>query len=267
MIDLLANLLVGTAGGPSRPGEALDLARTAAEHGTEMLVCAPPLEGPLGPALDARDRAVAELRDQVGEAGIGLGVLAGSVLTLEQLGEADDDELRRASIGLNGRWVAARLPSLGWPIRLTEVMDGLEVREFGVVLVEPELSDSVQRSPDRLRDLVGRGALVMIGARSLMSEHGPRVRWTAANLLRGAQVHLVGSGGGTTDSPPRLDDGMDEVKIILRRPPEALTWFVDTGPSAVLSGGAVRPPKITQHRGRREDAPSGPAAPPRPFGG
>lgn len=267
MIDLLANLLPESPGGPSRADGATAAARVAAEHGTTMLVCAPDVDGPLGKALDERDQGVAALRAQVGDAGIELAILPGAVLTLDQLGRATDDELERASIGSNGRWVAVRLPERGWPLRLTDIMDGLEVRDFGIVLVEPERCDSVQRSPDRLRDLVGRGALVMIGTRSLMSEHGPRVRWTAANLLRGAVVHLIGSGGGADDNPPRLDDGLAEVEIILRRPPEQLAWFVDGGPSAVLAGGAVRPPKITQHRGRRADGPQGPDGPPRPFGG
>ncbi len=247
MIDLFADLL-----GPlrsRRPDDAVALARLAVASGTQTLVCCPPAETGLSQALDTRDAGVEALGNLLVEHGVGLDVLPGIILELDQVIKASDDELRRASLGANGRWVLVRLPERGWPLRLPDLIDGLDVRGFGLIIAEPERSDSLQRSPDRLREIVGRGALVLVSARSLKAEHGPRVRWAAANLLRGGMVHLLGSGGDSADRPPVMDDGLAEAAVTLRREAEELAWLVQDGPAAVLAGGPVRPPRISLHRG------------------
>jgi tyrosine-protein phosphatase YwqE len=156
--------------------------------------------------------------------------------------------------------VLLRLPERGWPLRLPDLLDGLDMRGFGLILAEPERCDSLQRSPDRLREIVGRGALVLTSARSLKAEHGPRVRWTAANLLRGGLVHLMGSGGDSLDRPPVMDDGLAEAAVTLKREPDQITWLVQDGPAAVLAGGAVRAPRISLHRGNPGAEPPAPPA-------
>ena len=247
MIDLFADLLAPLRA--RRPDEAVTLAHLAVAAGTQTLVCCPPIDTGLAQALDTRDAGIEALRKLLSEGGVALDVLPGAVLDIDQVIKASDDELRRASLGGNGRWVLMRLPERGWPLRLPDLLDGLDVRGFGLIIAEPERCDSLQRSPDRLREIVGRGALVLTSARSLKAEHGPRVRWAAANLLRGGLVHLLGSGGDSLDRPPVMDDGLAEAGVTLKREVDELSWLVQDGPAAVLTGGAVRPPRISLHRG------------------
>ena len=54
-------------------------------------------------------------------------------------------------------WPLLELPFHGWPFSLPETLYGPRVRGFRAVLAHPERAGSVQFSPDRLRDVVGRG--------------------------------------------------------------------------------------------------------------
>jgi tyrosine-protein phosphatase YwqE len=256
MIDLHAPILdlsrnADDPAATDRVGESTAL-------GATTLVCTPTLSGHPDSWFAQRDAAVEGLRQRSGA-----NILAGALIDLDVLPRLGDEALRRASLAGNGRWVLVSLPEDGWPVDLGAIIDALDIRGFGVVLAAPELNESVQRSAGRLRDAIGRGALVLVSARSLTGGHGPRVRWTAANLLRNGMVHAIG-GGGDVDNAPQLLEGVMAAAKTLRRELRELSYLVQAGPEEILAGGAVRPPRITPLRRMRPgDEPSDrPGSPP-----
>ena len=94
------------------------------------------------------------------------GVLPGAEIALSYLPELDDEELRLASVG-GRRWLLVEMPfqggRCGWP----HGPGHLEIRGYGVILAHPERAEAVQRAPDRMRDIMGRGPLVQVTAGSL----------------------------------------------------------------------------------------------------
>ena len=251
MIDLHAPIL--DLGRPAGGANADLWVEASMTRGATTVVCTPTMVGHPEEWLTARDRVVREL-DALRVADI----RPGALIDLEMLPRLGDDVLRRLSLGGNGRWVLVSLPAVGWPIELGTLIDALDIRGFGVILAEPELNESVQRSAGRLRDPVGRGALVLVSARSLTLGNGRRVRWTAANLLRNGMVHAIG-GGGSVDHAPQLLEGVVAAATVLRREPRELSWLVQDGPEQVLAGGPVRAPKITVLRRSRPTGESPPA--------
>ncbi|MGD9695418.1 MAG: hypothetical protein AB7V42_07150 [Thermoleophilia bacterium] len=240
MIDLLANPLPATGSGSRGDARALAAARDAEDAGVTMMVCAPPLAAMAPADVHA---AVERLAGALGRAGSGLRLAAASVVPVEGLARLGDDDLRAASLDGAGRWLLLRLPERGWPLSLPSALADLEIRGYRAIVAGPERADAVQRSPDRLREAVGRGALVLITAAALSGADGPAPQRTATALIRGASAHLIGS-GASAPGAPGLADGLAVAARAAGVYPEALSWMVDAGPEAILEGRPVRPPRL-----------------------
>jgi protein-tyrosine phosphatase len=190
--------------------------------------------------------AVAEAQAAVDAAGIDVRLVAGGEIALPYLERLDDEALRLASIGGAGHWLMLEMPFHGWPVDLPRIMDGLERRGYSVILAHPERADAVQRQPDRMRDIVGRGALVQLTAASFLGEHGEAARRTAAVLLSGGAGHFIASDAHSPGPwrPPALEEGLQAAADAIDVSVGSLRWMVQDGPAAVLAGGPVRPPRI-----------------------
>lgn len=259
MIDLHAHLLPGLDDGPATMEGAVALARAAAADGIGTVVCTPHMDE-RRPITPARVRAGVEaLTARLEREGIDLELRTGGEITLSFLPGMSDEDLAAASLGGGGRWILIELRGGGWPLGLADRLADLEIRGFGVVFAHPERAEFVQRAPDRLHDLVGRGALMQLNAGSLTGENGPRARIAAAALLRGGLAHVIATDAHSADRrPPELRAGLEAAARELGTGPEALAWMVDEGPRLVMEGRPVRPPRLA--RARRPAPPA--AAPP-----
>jgi protein-tyrosine phosphatase len=269
VIDLHCHLLPGIDDGPATIGEAVAMARVAREAGTRTVVCTPHMidRYPTDPARI--DEGVRELRAALDDEGIDLRVVGGAEIALDHLPRMSDADLAMASIDGAGRWLLLEMPFHGWPLRLPEILRDLEIRGYGVILAHPERAEAIQRSPDRMRDIVGRGALVQLTAGSFLGEHGPAARRTALMLLAGGAAHLLASDAHSAGPwrPPGLEAGLNAAADAIDAHPQTLSWMVNEGPEAILGGGPVRPPRLIASRPPpppppRASGPSGRGGPP-----
>lgn len=221
------------------------MARAIAEAGTDCVVATPRVtSGDSGLLADA-EAAHASLVAALAEAGIGLEVLPGAELSLEALSDLPDDELHRCTLGGGGRWLLVTLPDAGWPLSLPNRMAALEMQGLGIVLAHVEQTESVQLNPDRLRDLIGRGALVQVDAASFGGWNGARAERSAFGLLRAGMATFIASGAhATAPYPQGLEEGLTAVEAVMRRPRDEILWMVDAGPRQVVAGQPVRAPRL-----------------------
>jgi len=261
MIDLHAHLLPEMDDGPEYLDAALAMARRAVEDGTRTVVCTPHRSARHRIEPARVHEAVAALQRALDEAGVRLRVLPGLEIAISELPGMDDEELRLATLGGGGRWLLVEMPFRGWPIELPDVLRDLEMRGFGTVIAHPERAASVQTAPDRLRDLVGRGALLQLTAGSLAGELGPAPLRAGLALARAGLAHLIASDmHGVSWRPPGLSDGVAATAAALGVRAADLSWAVREGPALIVAGERAEPPrpKIVS-RTPRPDAP--PAAP------
>jgi protein-tyrosine phosphatase len=265
VIDLHAHLLPGVDDGPATMGDALRMARVAVESGTTVMACTPHLLDDPDRVIEQVAEGVPRLREALAREGIALEVLPGAEIAIPMAARMDDDRLRAVSLGGTGRWLLIEMPFKGWPLGLADLLRDLEVRGFRVLLAHPERSESVQLAPDRLRDLVGRGALVQVTAGSLTGEHGPRPKRAAGALLRNGFVHVLASDAHSADwRPPGLADGLTAAARVLKRPPEEIGWMVEDGPRLIAAGEPqIRPPRLLPGGSRPAAGPPDRSAPAR----
>ncbi|MBM3633878.1 MAG: hypothetical protein FJW99_01060 [Actinobacteria bacterium] len=245
MLDLNAHILPGIhAATPGRP-EAVAAAEALVRAGVGSAV-APAIVGDDAAAdMDAADAARADLATALADRSIALDLLPGAVVPIERVAGLSPDLIARATAGGGGRWLVVALPPAGWPLGLADLMQGLEMGGINLVIAHPERAASVQASKDRLRDLLGRGALVQLGAGSLSGLHGARAERTAFDLLRNGMVTVVAS-----DEPSPTGHALDfggvltALEGVTRRPREEVDWMLNTGPRRIAAGEPVRPPRL-----------------------
>lgn len=221
------------------------MARAIAEAGTDCVVATPRVTSGDSGLLADVEAAHASLVAALAEAGIGLEVLPGAELSLEALSDLPDDELHRCTLGGGGRWLLVTLPDAGWPLSLPNRMAALEMQGLGIVLAHVEQTESVQLNPDRLRDFIGRGALVQVDAASFGGWNGARAERSAFGLLRAGMATFIASGAhATAPYPQGLEEGLTAVEAVMRRPRDEIMWMVDAGPRQVVAGQPVRAPRL-----------------------
>ena len=255
MIDLHAHLLPGLDDGPAGMPDAVAMARIAVEAGVRTAVCTPHM-AERWPTTPAQVRAGVEaLGAELAREEIPLELRTGGEIAIPFLAGMTDEELAEATLGGGGRWLLVELRGGGWPLGLAERIADLEIRGFGVVLAHPERAEFVQRAPDRLHDLVGRGALVQLNASSFTGDHGPRAQGTAVALLRGGLGHFLATDAHSAAwRPPELNDGLQAAARHLGVDAAALAWMVEDGPRLVMDGRPVRPPRLAPSRRARPAA-------------
>lgn len=245
MIDLHNHLLPGLDDGPADLDGSLEMARAAVAAGIETMACTPHVAVKYPNRAREIRPSVVRLQAALREHEIDLEIVSGAEIATDMVTRLDDEELRLLSLNDTG-WLLVESPFEGWPVRLPKLIEELEIRGFRVLIAHPERAEAIQHNPDRLRDLVGRGALVQSNASSFTGDHGRLVAQTAELLVRNGLVHVLASDAhSATWRPPGAREGLAAAARALGVWPDELAWMVDEGPRQILSGGPVRPPRIT----------------------
>lgn len=266
VIDLHTHILAGVDDGPERERDSIEMARLAAADGIEVVACTPHRGYRYDTTPERVADGIAALQPQLDSAGIPIRLVSGLEIAIDRALRMDEDELRAATLGGNGRWLLIEMPFQGWPLDLPELLTSLELRGFSAVIAHPERAQSVQASPDRMRDIVGRGAILQLTADSLTGENGPRPLRCAEHLLHAGFAHIIASDmHSPTWRPPGLAEGLRAAALMFHATPDDLRWMVDDVPRAVLEGRDVRPPRLPgapklepvkkRQRGAPRDAP------------
>lgn len=251
MIDLHTHLLPDLDDGADTLAESLEIARAAYADGTRTMVCTPHMieHYPTDPA--AVHETVVSVQAALTAAGIDITLVPGGEIDIAYLGRMSDDDLRLASVGDGRRRrLLLEMPYRGWPVDFARLLDRLELRGYGVILAHPERADAVQRHPDRMREVLGRGALVQLTAGSFLGEYGPAAQRMAVTLLSGGMAHFLASDTHTPGPrrTPALREGLAAAAQAVHADVDELEWMVQDGPAAVLAGEDVRPPRIGRAR-------------------
>lgn len=245
VLDLNAHVLPGIHAATPRLDDSLAAARALLDAGVTRAVAPAVITASPRDDLVAADAARRALAGALAEAGLPLALLPGAVARVDALQAMDAADLAMCTAGGGGRWLVCTLPDAGWPLGIGPVVEGLQRSGLGLVLAHPERAAAVQAAPHRLRDVIGRGALVQLAAGSLAGADGPRAERTALDLLRNGMVTVVAS-----DAPSpaghvlSLDRAADAVERVLRRPAEEVMWMFAEGPTAIAQGEPVRPPRL-----------------------
>ena len=254
MIDLHSHLLPGIDDGAPDVEHSLDLARVAAEQGTRVLAATPHLRADFPDVHpDELGTRCDEVRAAIDEAGIELEVVQGGEAGVMWAVNASDDDLRAGSYGAGGTDLLVETPYGPLNDTFEQLLFTLPERGYRLLLAHPENNPTFQRSPERLHEIVERGVLLQVTARSLIRadrKKGPRP--LAESLVRDGLAHVLASDAHSAHQlrPPVLGAGAAAAAELVGE--KRARWMVEDVPAAILAGEPLPeapPAELVERRG------------------
>jgi len=240
MIDLHSHLLPGLDDGACNLDEALEIARSLAEDGVEVVAATPHVRDDYPTPAAAMEAGLALVRDAVATAGISLEVRGGAEVALDALPGLTAEERARFGLGGNPRLLLLESPYYGWPLGLAQTVFELASDGVVAVIAHPERNPEVQERPDLLADVVRVGGVVQLTAASVDGRLGRTPVTCSRRLLELGLAHLIAS---DAHAPGVRQSGMSAAREAVGD--EALgRWLTEDVPAALLAGSALpeRPP-------------------------
>lgn len=254
MIDLHCHLLPGVDDGPATFEDSLELARAAEAGGTRTVVATPHVDHRWGVAPGEIAPAVAELRDRLRAAGVGLEVVAGAEIAIPRLVELDEVALEHVTIG-DGPYLLVESPHTAAGGEFHAYLISRRRAGRRIVLAHPERCAVLMRHPQRVVEMVDAGVLCSVTSSSLGGTFGAPVRRFALDLLAAGLVHNIASDShGAHQRRPDLLDGLAAAESALPGIGALADWLTVEVPVAVLAGEdppAAPPLAVRRRRGLR----------------
>jgi len=243
VIDLHSHILPALDDGARTLDESLAMAHIALADGITCLAATPHDMGLVPDFLNQVKERVAEVEAAFREKGIELHPVMGSELYAVPDLAARLRAGRALTLG-GSRYFLLEFRLTDLPIYTAQLI--FEVQAVGItpIVAHPARNAAIQRDPNRLYDLVERGALAQITSGSLTGIFGPQVQATARALVQHNLVHLIASDAhGTGPRGPWLSEAVDAAAELVGR--EAAQAMVTTRSHAILADQllAIEPPR------------------------
>lgn len=251
MVDLHAHLLPGIDDGPPDVEGSVRLAAEMAEGGVRVVAATPHCrhDHP-GVVPGELARRCEELEHRLREDGIPIQVVPAGEADLVWALDSTDDDLRLVSYGQRGHDLLVETPYLPLTTNFEALLFELTIKGYRLLLAHPERNPTLREEPERVAEIVRRGALIQVTASSLVS-HARKSRTAAIAkfLVRQGLAHVIASDAHGPAAPNRasLADGVAAVAELIGE--ERARWMAEDAPAAVLAGEPLPPaPAIRQPR-------------------
>jgi protein-tyrosine phosphatase len=239
LIDLHCHILPALDDGAIDLADSVAMARQAAADGIEIVCATPHIRPDHDVRIEELDARIEVVNEELERAELPVRVVRGGEVAEPGVVAADDDDLRRVTLGGAGRWILLepRRGPLGHEI--LDTVDDLRERGFRSVVAHPERHAGAGFR-ECLEGLVERGALIQVTA-ALIAE-GPAAP-TMLDLAGHGLVHLLGSDAHSSHGgrPVHLSSGLARLAEVECVRPH-VDWVVREGPSAIVAGEETSPP-------------------------
>jgi protein-tyrosine phosphatase len=239
VIDLHCHVLPGLDDGAADLEDSLGMARQADADGIETICATPHIRHDHDVLVHELPGRVEALNEELTKRGLGVRVTVGAEVAETEVDGLSEAELRTVSLCGSGRWILVE-PAPG-PLSdsLSETVERLRARGARSVIAHPE-RHVAEDVVERLRDLVGRGALVQVTAAYLAD---PEVAPGVLQLAEQGVLHLLGSDAHSSMAgrPVALSDGFARLAEVPLLQPH-IEWLRRAAPGAILRGEDVSPP-------------------------
>ena len=194
LIDIHCHILPSLDDGASHLTESLEMARQAEKQGITKIIATPHhLNGNYENDKTTILNKVNELNEHLTKEGINLTILPGQECRIigELVTEYNNGSILTANN--NGKYILVELPSNSVPLYTEKLLFDLQLNGLVPVIVHPERNAELIANPDKLYQLVKKGACTQITASSLVSKFGKNIKKFTHDLIEANLTHFIAS--------------------------------------------------------------------------
>ncbi|GLB58991.1 tyrosine-protein phosphatase [Cytobacillus sp. NCCP-133] len=193
MIDIHCHILPGIDDGAKHMSETIGMAKKAVEEGIHTIIATPHHKnGKYENTKTDIIQMVREANAAIQGEGIPLKLLAGQETRIygEYLEDYQKDELLPLA---ESQYVFIELPSGHVPRYTEQLLFDIQMKELVPIIVHPERNSELIERPDRLYQLVKKGALTQVTAGSLCGYFGKKIKSFSHQLIEANLTHFIAS--------------------------------------------------------------------------
>ncbi len=192
-IDIHSHLLPGVDDGAEDMAMSMQLIEQGMEDGIGTWVATPHVIDQFTAEIDAHHRAVFdELRAEVERRGYGVELHLASEIMFQE----DVQSVRARPSGTfdeGGRYFLMEFPLSFFPGHAEDILFDFQRARMTPIIAHVERYASLMQQPEKVAQMVDRGILMQMNARSILSVSPPNLRRFAERLVTGGAIHFVAS--------------------------------------------------------------------------
>ncbi|MED3664716.1 tyrosine protein phosphatase [Geobacillus stearothermophilus] len=213
MIDIHSHILPGVDDGAAAMENAIAMAQAAAKEGITTIIATPHHQnGTHDNPRPAVLSLAAELNDELKRRGIALNVLPGQEVRIH--GDLLDGLARGEVMTLaDTSYMLIEFPPDHVPKYAEQLLFDMQVNGLIPIIAHPERNAEIIEQPERLYQLVKRGALAQLTASSITGHFGKKIKTFSFQLIEANLAHFIASDAHNTKTRPfRLREAYEVIR-------------------------------------------------------
>ncbi|KIO68272.1 Manganese-dependent protein-tyrosine phosphatase [Caldibacillus thermoamylovorans] len=213
MIDIHCHILPGLDDGAQNLNDSLDMARAAVSNGIHKVVATPHHKtSRYNNPKSAIVEKVNELNELLQENQVPLEVLLGQGVRV--FGDFVEDFKNEQILTVNlQNYVLVELPSNHVPSYTEQLFYDIQMNGLTPIIVHPERNSQIVEQPDKLYNLIEKGALSQVTASSVTGELGKKIQRFTFQLIDANLTHFIATDAhNITSRPFNLAEAYDVVE-------------------------------------------------------
>lgn len=198
MIDLHCHILPGIDDGASSETESIAMLQAAIDEGVTTIAATPHHNRQYTNEKQAILHKVEELRQLIKENNLAIEVVPGQEVRIygELLEDYENNKL--VTISEHSRYMLIEFSSSHVPRYAERLLYDMELQGLKPVIVHPERNAEIMQNPDKLYQLVEKGALTQVTAASVTGHFGKKIQKFTSQLIEADLAHIIASDAHNT---------------------------------------------------------------------
>jgi len=198
MIDIHSHILPGVDDGAQTEADSIEMAREAVEQGIHTIIATPHHRN--GKYENSRaniEKQVDILNGLFANEAIPLTVLPGQEVRIngDMIDDLDSGELLPLH---QTKYLFVEFPSGHIPRYAKQMLFDIQVAGYTPIIVHPERNRELMEHPDRLYEIVRKGALTQVTAASVVGKFGKKIQKFTHQLIEANLTHFIASDAHNT---------------------------------------------------------------------
>lgn len=193
MIDIHNHLLIGVDDGPADEAATYHLLLQAVDQGiTDILITPHHYSGDWRTPKDKVMTEIKRVESIIAEHQLPVRVYPGQEIRIND--KAIEELASGYNMSLNSsRYVLIEFPFNNLPFYVDNLMYELQLKGYTPLIAHPERCKPIIKQPDKLFNLVEKGAIAQVTGSSVTGDLGDNLQETSLEMIRNHLVHIIGS--------------------------------------------------------------------------